>query len=460
MMVLVANGVWAPTVRRSRVTPSRSIVALELAETDLHGLRSLKVHGHAFTHLLPRWFHLTREDDDSIAIAADAGLTVIPTLDNVDEHGSHPDLVRAILADPEQRADVIKNVVETLDASSLGGIDVHFDGLEEGDQRALATFLAELSAVLRPHGRVTISSVTLHADHPERLRALANLLLHVDYLRVLVSRDAGAHLEPGQDAPAPFFTSMLDALIQVVPPERLIAGISMFGHVWPEGGRARTIDFPQAMALVNLHRGEAAWEPDVGSLRLSYEQAGIRHRAYVDDAPALSNKLAQVKARGLAGVSLARLGAEDPSLWARLAGRGRPEAVEGLGVVPPLPFQFVGSGEIVNLTNDQVRAGRREVMLDSASCRRRTSSLAAACRPTVRRSRSPSTTAPAGSGRHRSSICWPAMGCPRHSSWWGVTRWRTVTSCGGPTAKAMSSGTTPSRTLCSPTCRRPGRASS
>jgi peptidoglycan-N-acetylglucosamine deacetylase len=68
-----------------------------------------------------------------------------------------------------------------------------------------------------------------------------------------------------------------------------------------------------------------------------------------------------------AGVSLARLGAEDPSLWARLAGRGRPEAVEGLGVVPPLPFQFVGSGEIVDLTNDQVRAGRRDVTLDATS---------------------------------------------------------------------------------------------
>ena len=378
VLVLFANGMWAPEARPSRATPPRGIIAFELAEADLHGLRSLKDHGRAFTHLFPRWFHLTREEgdplvdlviEDTIAIAVDAGLTVIPTLDNVDERGSsHPDLVRAILADPERRADVIKDVAWTLDSYGLDGIDVHFDGLEEVDQPALATFLAELSAALKPQGRVTIGSVTVHAADPERLQAFAALLPHVDYLRVLISLDAGARPEPGPDAPTPFFTSMVDALIQVVPPERLIAGISMFGHAWPEGGHARAIDFPQAMALAHVHGGEVAWQPDTGGLRLAYEQAGTRYRAHVDDAPALSNKLVQVEARGLAGVSFARLGAEDPSLWARLAGTGRQDILRALGAIPAeLPFQFVGSGEIVHLTNDQVRAGRREIALDPAS---------------------------------------------------------------------------------------------
>ncbi len=190
---------------------------------------------------------------------------MIPTLDNVDERGSHPDLVRAVLADPERRADVIKDVVETLDTYGLDGIDVHFDGLEEADQPALATFLAELSAVLKPRGRVTIGSVTVHAAAPERIRALAALLPHVDYLRVLISLDAGARPEPGPDAPTLFFASMLDALIQVVPPERLIAGISMFGHAWPEGDHARAIDFPQAMALAHVHGGEVTWQPDTAA---------------------------------------------------------------------------------------------------------------------------------------------------------------------------------------------------
>ncbi len=83
LLVLLTNGIWRPAARPSRVTPPRSIIAFELAEADLHGLRSLKDHGRAFTHLFPRWFHLTREDgdplvdlviDDTIAIAADAGL--------------------------------------------------------------------------------------------------------------------------------------------------------------------------------------------------------------------------------------------------------------------------------------------------------------------------------------------------------------------------------------------------
>ncbi len=359
--------------------PQRSadlgIVAVEFDDRDLHAYRSLRAYGPRFTHLLPRWLHLAASgrqldngtDPDIVEDATKLGLAVIPILDNVDASGPRPDLARAVLTDPTRRGNVILAVSRVLADNNLAGVEVQFLGLEAEDSPAVATFLRELRDALQPSGRVVVLSAAVAGAQAVPAESLAEVAPRVDDVRVRIYDQHSAATEPGPPATTEFFTERLEAALRVVPREKLIAGMSVVGYDWPEGGTAEELAYSRAMALAAVRGGTIDWDQAAGGLRLTYEDQGTRHQAYFEDALTLSNKLAQVEARRLAGVSFYRLGMEDPTFWARLTDGPRPEALQRLSTVPDtLYFQVLGAGEVWDVVGEK-HPGQRQFTVDPAT---------------------------------------------------------------------------------------------
>ncbi len=362
----------------ARQEPSRGIVALEFSNSELHGMRSLLAYGNQFTHLQPRWFHLDRPWDGQLSAdvnpttieeARSRGIALVPILDNFEGSQSRPDVVRQILTSPTQRADLIQALVRSVTDQGFAGIDIHFLGLEEVDRGLLADFVRSLAAALRPGGRILIVSEFAHVADPESIRALGEFAVDADYVRALIYGEHNLTTEPGAIASTSFFNATLDAVRAVVPPSKLIVGISMVGSDWDEQGKAREIDFPQAMALARTRGGEIQWDAGTGSLILLYSEDGQKRRAYFEDALTLSNKIQQARLLSPAGLSFIRLGAEDPSIWPLLRGGVTQDALQGLDRVGGLPFQVIGAGEIWDVPENAPKDGRRQFAIDPQSGR-------------------------------------------------------------------------------------------
>lgn len=363
---------------------AHGILAMEYSNTDSHGLGSLRAYGGQFTHLLPRWFHLSEPDgqlrvdlDPLVVTEAKArGLTIIPILDNLDNSGARPDLVRARLADPAKRADLVRGLANQLAEQGFGGVEVNFLELKPEDTAALTSFVRELSAALKPDGRIVSASALINRRSLDNIRVLAGLAPQADYVRALIydeNNPTVPNTAPGPSASFGFFNDMLDQVASQVPREKLLVGMSMVGADWPDRGAASEIDFSRAMALLNTYKatGKATleWDKDAGILRLAYEdQGGVKHQAFFEDALTLSNKLTRAEARNPAGVSFFRLGSEDPSIWPRLQVKASAAAIRPLDAIPDtLPFQVLGAGEVWDVNNKTARAGQRTFTLDPNS---------------------------------------------------------------------------------------------
>ncbi len=352
------------------------IVAAEFDDRDLHAYRALRAYGGRFTHLLPRWLHLAasgRQLDNGtdpyiIEDATGLGLSIIPILDNLDASGHpQPELVRTVLSDPTRRGNVVLALGRVLTDNKLAGVEVQFLGLEADDYPAVTTFLRELGEAVKPNGHVVVLSAFVDGKHAAPTEWLAEVTPLVDYVRVLAYDQHNVDTEPGPMASTAFVVEKLETVLQVVPPGKLLAGLSVAGYDWPEGGTATETDFARVMALAAVRGGTLDWDAAAGELRLSYEEQGTKHQAYFEDALTLSNKLAQVKARGLAGVSFNRLGLEDQTLWSRLSEGGGPDSLQRLATVPDtLYFQVLGQGDVWDVVG-QKRPGHREFRVDPAT---------------------------------------------------------------------------------------------
>ncbi len=365
----------APRLAAAQRNADRGIVAVEFDDRDLHAYRSLRAYGQRFTHLLPRWLHLAESgrqlvnetDRDIVEDAAKLRLAVIPILDNVDASGPRRDLLRAVLTDPTRRGNVVLALSRVLAENNLGGVDVQFLDLEAEDYAAAATFFRELNDALKPNGRIVILSAFITGKYAVPSQWLADVAPLVDYVRALIYGEHSADTDPGPGASAQFFSGTLETVGQAVPPEKLLAGISVVGHDWPEAGSGREMDFSRAMALASSRGGTIEWDPRTDSLRLAYEEQDRKHQAYFEDALTLSNKLAQVEARRLAGVSFHRLGMEDPTFWLRLTDGAGPDTIQRLATVPDtLYFQVLGAGEIWDVIGGK-HPGHRDFTVDPAS---------------------------------------------------------------------------------------------
>ena len=97
-----------------------------------------------------------------------------------------------------------------------------------------------------------------------------------------------------------------------MPPHKIILGVPAYGYDWPQSGRARAVTYTQAIETASQHGVRIQWDD---TAKVPYYRYGAGRQVWFEDRSSLSHKLELVKAYGLAGISLWRLGQEDPGIW-------------------------------------------------------------------------------------------------------------------------------------------------
>jgi len=263
------------------------------------------------------------------------------TVTNFDGHNFNAALGHAIVTDPEKRARLIGNILRTLDANGVYGLNIDFENLPPEDRHAYTAFIAETAAAVRPAGHpLSIAVAPKAGDRPGESWVgfvdYAALGRVVDRMIIMTYEWGWIGGPPMPIAPLDKVREVLDYATRLVPPEKILMGVPLYGYDWtlPDTpwNTARGLDNARALQLAARYGAQIQWDERAASPYFYYTDAsGARHMVWFEDGWSVAAKYALVREFGLAGVSYWVLGNEFPDNWSVLDGLFDPRRDPGAG---------------------------------------------------------------------------------------------------------------------------------
>jgi spore germination protein YaaH len=107
----------------------------------------------------------------------------------------------------------------------------------------------------------------------------------------------------------------LEFSMQGVPPEKATLGLPTYYHDWTGVGRLTSSSYDDAMILAQRYGATPALDAVEEEMHFGYDVYGVHHELWIQSTDTLRRKLPLVYEYGLKGISVWRLGFEDPSFW-------------------------------------------------------------------------------------------------------------------------------------------------
>jgi len=333
------------------------------ANWDENSYSSLEQHADQLTHVCPEWLTLTDglgtlkvDEDERVAqLAASKGLVLMPLLSNLVDDDWQPEAVEGLAMGPEDRQnEFIVNLLSQLETAKAGGVVVDWEEIDPADKKQITDLLIKMADALHAVDKELWVMVQMGEDF--NVLDLDRLAEHADHYIAVMYDETSDIDPPGPIASQDWFEGWLSVLMGYGEPDLWIGGIGAYGYDWTEGAkRAETITFCDAMsrasysALARVDSQAPMYNPIY-----SYQEPQRNHTVAFLDAITFLNQVRAVRASGLGGIAISRLGSEDPQIWDVLAMKDTehptPEEVGKLNHMTTADtITNVGQGEIVTV---------------------------------------------------------------------------------------------------------------
>jgi spore germination protein len=254
-------------------------------------------------------------DKALVELAHSKNVLVIPTIHNIQTTDPVPSLLR----NPERRARHIQNIVNEVLAHNYDGFDIDYELLDSSLRDEYSAFITDLAAALHEQGKLLTIAVHAKTSDYGGLGGFQDWVVlgqAVDRLRIMTYDYHWRGGGPGPVAPIYWVQSVAEYAKSVVDPAKVVVGVPFYGYNWPAGGDAT----PQTWdAIDNLIRSYGLpvnlAESDANG---QIQENWITYRGrkvWFATSRSLDAKLALVQQMDLAGISIWRLGGEDPQNW-------------------------------------------------------------------------------------------------------------------------------------------------
>ncbi len=252
----------------------------------------------------------------AVQVAREAGLRVVPSIVN---GGFDAQRVSLVVNDPARRAQHIADILALVRDNDYDGIDIDYESLDPADRDAFSLFIEELAAALHAEGKLL--SIAVHAKSDDAgawsgaaAQDWARLGAAVDSFKIMTYDFHNAASEAGPIAPLDWVDAVLSYAARVVPPEKTWMGVPVYGYDWAGGG-GRSLNWRQALKLVEQNSAQPQRDPASGELWFSYNDG--RNTVWFNDGETLAGRLELLaeKHPAVAGIAIWPLGGEDPANW-------------------------------------------------------------------------------------------------------------------------------------------------
>ncbi|HHW05964.1 MAG TPA: SH3 domain-containing protein [Clostridia bacterium] len=277
----------------------------------------------------PTWFHLA---DAGGNINSYANLALVEEAHRAGKqvwalfsNSFDPEMTAAFLRNPEARSRAIKQLVVLARLYHLDGINIDFENIPPENKDLLVQFVRELAPILREQGLIVSMDVTFKSDSGNwsliyDRKALGEA---VDYLAVMAYDEHWATSPvPGSVASLPWVERGLRALLEEVPPQKILLGIPLYARIWTVAGNeaepkvtSRAWSMRQTQKWLQENRLEPILDPATGQHFAELEQDGQRYLLWLEDEVSLQQRIELVHKYGLAGIAAWQRGFAKEEIW-------------------------------------------------------------------------------------------------------------------------------------------------
>jgi peptidoglycan-N-acetylglucosamine deacetylase len=298
-------------------------------------------------------------------------IPIMPLVQNTDGTAWQVPATVAMLANPAARQHLVQQLIGYVVKHNNPGLVADFEEIPPTSQRNFSNFIGELAAGLHAAGiklMVALPAGDWDYDYAGIAR-VSDAIIVMDYDQY--SQDT----ESGPIAAQDWYVDRLQAVLKVVPAQKVVAGVANYAYDWTEpAGKAKRepamIDTVQG-AMVTSSESDAPIDFDSDALNPHfsyYDEHNQVHNVWLLDGVTAYNELRAAERLGVQGTALWRLGSEDQSLWT-IWDVTRPDdaARARLDDVPyGFDFDMEGAGDIWNQITTPT-AGSRSFDFDASS---------------------------------------------------------------------------------------------
>jgi len=326
---LIYSGLQLKIPRKPRTSTE---VNAYTTETNEQGRQEVLALGRYFTYLSPFMYSfredgsLTEMRETTLLEAARVNdIAPLLVLTNYTGGGFNSDLGATLLRNPNIQDTLIKNIVNTIRTKGYSGLNIDFEYLYQEDRENYNNFLRKVVDRLRPLG-LTVST----ALAPKESGDQAGLLYEAhdyevhgelcDFVVLMTYEWGWAGGEPWAIAPINKVRDILDYAVTVIPRQKIMMGIPLYGRDWKipwvQGTFARTVSPKEAINLAATNNVSIQYDNKYQSPYYRYtDTSGQEHEVWFEDARSVQVKYETVREYGLRGVSYWVLGNPFPQNW-------------------------------------------------------------------------------------------------------------------------------------------------
>jgi spore germination protein len=298
---------------------------------DIVGPQSYKMNEHGIM-----WGSVDRRILD---LSAKNNVKVMPLIVNVGAAGFDQPSFHTLLHDSTARARAVGNMVRVCRENRYYGIQFDYENIHISDKDAFTDFYRQAASALHANGfAISIAAVPRASDDvgPTEYhkwiyeywrgaydyKALGEI---GDFISLMTYDEHTHRTTPGPVAGIPWTEAVIQFVLKGVPPGKISLGIPFYSYRWQPSYQnnlahvwGRSLDYSEAIGLADRFKAEWRWDDREKVSYAVYPNEYLNEYIYLEDARSLTAKLALVKKYRFRGISVWRLGHEDPQVWKQI----------------------------------------------------------------------------------------------------------------------------------------------
>jgi spore germination protein len=258
---------------------------------------------------------LPLDDDALLAAARRRGVLPVLHLSTLTEEGTF-DTARGqrILSDSEVQERLVADIMQTALRKGYVGVDVDFEYLPGSLASSYGDFLSRLQRLLHAQGLFLWAALAPKTSSQQRGllyegHDYAAVGAAVDGVLLMTYEWGYTYGPPLAVAPLASVRRVLDFAVSEIPAEKIFMGLPNYGYDWtlpykPGETRARSIGNEEALAIARQFGAEIRFDEASQTPFFHYNDGGVQHEVWFEDARSYLAKLRLIEEYGFAGAGI------------------------------------------------------------------------------------------------------------------------------------------------------------
>jgi len=260
-------------------------------------------------------------------------LMAMVTNSNFDDKEAH-----LFLSNPEAQNSALVKLIELVKKNNLYGIQFDFEMIALKDKNLLSEFYKKAAKLFHDKGYIVsfaVAPVVRDHDFPHFYQKklyqiwqgaydLKILNSIADFITVMAYDQHADGTIPGAVASLSWDEEVLQYILKYLPASKISLGIPTYSGLWYMGTSSATkkiytkystLDFETLGYIINKFKPSISWSTNDNVHYTFFDYYGLNKFIFIEDASSFEAKLRLANKYKLRGISVFRIGIEDPKIW-------------------------------------------------------------------------------------------------------------------------------------------------